>query len=549
MPLHSFSQGRLADYPLLLTETRSPLWTAESIVEQSLQFGKVQNLRRACSRMHLAEVPADAVFSFWKQIGRASRSGGYVSGRELRQGCLIPTVGGGLCQLSNALYDVALNSGCEIMERHAHSAVVPGSASEHNRDATIFWNYVDLRFRPTQHILLTAQLSKDELIVALRGKQGLLRIHEHRATARPVSQINTCTDCGVENCFRHTKIEPARSTGNAAFLMEECWPEFEEFARQSRRDADEVFLPFHSNFSRQSRYSWNAQGYSRIVAANFRTILSSAKTRAGWDRSLPPIAMQIERSQELADYYGKRLSIQTSYVYVAQSLLPFLWRRGDLGGREFSVFMTRMPLGALHKKLDELASRFPERKTFREFRAPAWMVEAEAEALENAESIITPNSFLAAMFPRKTIKLAWKWPKVARKQKTGSCIVFPGPAVARKGVYELREALRGFAQKLLIMGSLVEAENFWDGITVAKAGPDWLQRAAVVVQPAFVENAPRHLLRSLEAGIPVIATPECGIEARENLTLIPAGDVAALRDALTRVLDSCRARAMGAGRS
>ncbi len=537
-PLHTLAAGKLTDYPLLLTETRSPLWTAESSVERSLQLGKVQNLRRACSRLHLVEVPANQVFSFWQQIGKATKSEGYATGRELRQGCLIPTVGGGLCQLSNALYDLALKTGCEIVERHAHTAAVPGSAAAQGRDATIFWNYVDLRFRPEQDILITARLSRDELIIAFRGKHGLLRMNEYPPAPRPSIRINTCTDCAVESCFRNVKPKNPISDGNAAFLIEECWPEFEEFAQQTRWDADELFLPMHPNFLARQRYSWNCDGYSRIVTATLPTVLSSAKARLGGVRNLPPIAAQLERSQKLAEYYGKRLSLKTSHLYVAQSLLPFLWRRGDLGGREFRVFMTRMPLRVLHRKLDDLAARFPERKTFQEFRAPAWMVEAEAEALEHGESIITPHSFLAGMFPRKTTRLAWKLPKVAHRHQPGSCIVFPGPAVARKGAYELREALQGSLQKLVALGSLLESGKFWEGCTVTQAAPDWLDQAAVVVQPAFVENAPRPLLRSLAAGIPVIASPECGIEKHQKLMLVPAGDTVALRDALARVLIS-----------
>ena len=72
---------------------------------------------------------------------------GFVKGRELREGCIIPNVGGGLCQVSNALYDAALQAGHEIVERHAHTQVIAGSLAEQGRDATVFWNYVDLRFR------------------------------------------------------------------------------------------------------------------------------------------------------------------------------------------------------------------------------------------------------------------------------------------------------------------------------------------------------------------------------------------------------------------
>jgi vancomycin resistance protein YoaR len=90
-----------------------------------------------------------------------------VRGRELRQGCLIPTVGGGLCQLSNALYDCALKAGLTIEERHAHTQVVPGSLAEIGRDATVFWNYVDLRFRSEHGFVLRVDLTPLELIVQL----------------------------------------------------------------------------------------------------------------------------------------------------------------------------------------------------------------------------------------------------------------------------------------------------------------------------------------------------------------------------------------------
>src|SRR5260370_7127897 len=109
--------------------------------------------------------------------------------------------------------------------------------------------------------------------------------------------------------------------------------------------------------------------------------------------------MQIERSQKLAEYYGKRLSMKTSHLYVAQSLLPFLWRRGDLGGREFRVFMTRMPLRALHRKLDDLATNFPERKTSPDFRAPPWFAEPKPHPFDPPYTIIPPHPFHPTFFP------------------------------------------------------------------------------------------------------------------------------------------------------
>jgi len=528
-------QGRLADYPLLLAESRSPLFTAESTVEGALQFGKVQNLRKACARLNGLEVRAGQTFSFWKQIGRAARSRGFVEGRELRQGCLVPSMGGGLCQLSNGLYDLALKTGCEIVERHGHTAVVPGSAAEAGRDATVFWNYVDLRFRPRQDLLLTAALSKDQLVLSLWGRQAFVAITTPASEARPAQTVRTCTDCGVENCFRHVKPGQFRPSGCGAFLVEECWPEFEEFAARERVFGDELYLPFHSSLRQPARYQWAAGGYAKVTAANLPTALASVKARFGLEGNLPPIAAQVQRSQALADYYSRHLSPGISYLFVAQSLLPFLGRSGDLGGRGYSVLMTRLPMHLLHRKLDDLAARFPDRRTFAEFRAPGWMVEAETEALERAESIITPHALLAGLFPRKTRQLDWKLP-AANPAAHGDSVVFPGPALARKGAFELRQALTGDARPLMVLNDETqEYEDFWKGTSLADRGHgDWLQRAAVVVQPAYSENSPRPLLRALAAGVRVIATPECGITDHPALTLVAAGDVGALRRALQR---------------
>jgi hypothetical protein len=158
-------------------------------------------------------------------------------------------------------------------------------------------------------------------------------------------------------------------------------------------------------------------GYSKIVTANLKTVLSSLKARVGLAEHLPAIAVQIHRSQELARYYSERLSPAVSSVYVAQALLPFLWRSGDLGGRHFSVLMTRWPLNVLHEKLDDLDRRFPQRGTFAEFRAPDWMVEAESEALEHADAVVAPHASIAALFPRKVQRLDWKLPETIQNRR------------------------------------------------------------------------------------------------------------------------------------
>ena len=90
--------GHSLDQPVI-AESRTPLWTEHDEDEKVLLAGKIHNLRLAIKRLDGIEIAADKTFSFWKHVGRTSRFRGFVEGRELREGCIIPNIGGGLCHL------------------------------------------------------------------------------------------------------------------------------------------------------------------------------------------------------------------------------------------------------------------------------------------------------------------------------------------------------------------------------------------------------------------------------------------------------------------
>lgn len=150
-----------------LAESRSPLYAPVDPAEETLQLGKVENLRVAARHLDGLVIRRGQVFSFWHQVGRPSRRRGFVPGRELRHGCIIPSIAGGICQMSNSLHQVARRAGQDIIERHGHTSPVPGSAFPPGEDATLFWNYIDFRFRATRDLVLRIELTADELVVTL----------------------------------------------------------------------------------------------------------------------------------------------------------------------------------------------------------------------------------------------------------------------------------------------------------------------------------------------------------------------------------------------
>src|SRR5262245_44950515 len=82
--LRRFSRSDDTGISHVVGYSRSPLWSDERAAERVYQLGKVQNLRRAAAALDGIVIPAGTVFSFWKQVGRATRRRRYVAGRMLQ---------------------------------------------------------------------------------------------------------------------------------------------------------------------------------------------------------------------------------------------------------------------------------------------------------------------------------------------------------------------------------------------------------------------------------------------------------------------------------
>jgi hypothetical protein len=330
----------------LLAESSTPLRSA--VVEPDrrearLIEGKIHNLYIA---LHRLDGTVGSTFTFWRQIGRATRRAGYVEGRELREGCIIPTVGGGLCQLSNALYAAALDSGCEIVERHAHSHFVPGSMTERDRDATVFWNYVDLRFRARHDLTIRCRLQGDRLIVQLFApvtaavSQTLRSVLDVAIAAAPRS----CISCDRVACARHRKIHGANSTPAAAFLLDRYWPEYDAFVATQATKGDLAFVPIDGKRFSLPQYAWALAGFGGVRQAPLETLVRAGRSRRLASHGAARQRAMLLDAERLARRFACHLPSRIEHVVVMQNLLPYLWRTGYLAGCTFDVLMTSLPM-------------------------------------------------------------------------------------------------------------------------------------------------------------------------------------------------------------
>jgi vancomycin resistance protein VanW len=129
---------------------RSTLLRPLRDVEMYLQHNKITNLRRALERINGVVIRPGETFSIWRMVGRPTAARGFLEGLVLSNGRIEKGIGGGLCQLGNLIYWMALHSPLTIAERYRHGFDV---FPDINRSipfacgATLAYNYIDLQLR------------------------------------------------------------------------------------------------------------------------------------------------------------------------------------------------------------------------------------------------------------------------------------------------------------------------------------------------------------------------------------------------------------------
>lgn len=119
-------------------------------VELRLQENKAVNIDLACKKISGMIIHPNETFSFWRTVGKPTKSKGYLDGRVIIKNKLIPGIGGGLCNLGNTIHRMILHSPLKVTEIHHHSdALAPdeGKRVPFSAGTSISYNYIDFRFK------------------------------------------------------------------------------------------------------------------------------------------------------------------------------------------------------------------------------------------------------------------------------------------------------------------------------------------------------------------------------------------------------------------
>lgn len=149
------------ELPYQLAEYSCPLINPPS--QRSMFENKLHNIRLAISRMAPLVLQPGQEFSFWHLALAPTLENDYREGAMFINHQVRSSVGGGLCQLSGLIYNLALLSGCDIVERYNHSIDAYGEERyiPLGQDSTVAYGRKNLRFRNPHGFPLSFELNVD----------------------------------------------------------------------------------------------------------------------------------------------------------------------------------------------------------------------------------------------------------------------------------------------------------------------------------------------------------------------------------------------------
>ncbi len=131
--------------------------------------GEEYNVKLASERMCGKVIKPSKIFSQNSHLGPYTKNKGYKEGATYVGGKIVMGTGGGVCKIATTLYNLAVLSNLEILERHNHS--MPVNYVPYGQDATVSYGAKDFKFKniTNGNILIWSELIGNRLYMAFYG--------------------------------------------------------------------------------------------------------------------------------------------------------------------------------------------------------------------------------------------------------------------------------------------------------------------------------------------------------------------------------------------
>jgi len=117
----------------------------ERTSSQGSSAGRSNNIRIAAGFINGTILQPGETFSYNTTVGRRTEARGFMEAPGIIGGRLVPSIGGGVCQVSSTIYAALLFTDLEIVSRRNHSLTV--GYLPYGQDATVATDLIDFKFK------------------------------------------------------------------------------------------------------------------------------------------------------------------------------------------------------------------------------------------------------------------------------------------------------------------------------------------------------------------------------------------------------------------
>lgn len=165
--------------------------------------GEEENVHLAARMLDGIVLNPGEIFSQNQRIGPYIEDRGFKKGPTYIGSQLTTTIGGGVCKIASTLYNVAILSNLQIVERHNHGMPVP--YVPYGQDATVSYGNKDLKFKnsTSSPVLIWAEGIDNILYIAFYGTDTPKKVEWHHETlsvqkAQKLYRNNSAIPAGTE---------------------------------------------------------------------------------------------------------------------------------------------------------------------------------------------------------------------------------------------------------------------------------------------------------------------------------------------------------------
>jgi len=165
----SAETGELVVVPLVFTEPEVSTDSLTSLLFRDVlsqnktyidgSSNRLNNVTLAASIVNGTVLNPGDVFSYNGTVGKRTTEAGFKSAGAYVGGRTVQEIGGGICQVSSALYDCTLYAELEVVERRNHQFTV--AYLPVGNDATVNWGTTDYKFKNNTEYPIRIEIETD----------------------------------------------------------------------------------------------------------------------------------------------------------------------------------------------------------------------------------------------------------------------------------------------------------------------------------------------------------------------------------------------------